>query len=66
MKYMYEYNYCKMYTWMRGVIQKYKISMRNKDNVNAYYVMCYKKFISVWSLIRNAYDALKKQQKRMG
>ena len=44
---MYEYNYCKMYVWMHDVIQKDKISMRNKDNMNAYYTMCYEIFIDV-------------------
>ena len=42
MRCMYEY---KMYAWMHDSIQKDEISMRNKDNMNAYYVMCYENFI---------------------
>ena len=58
---MYKY---KMYTWMYDVIQKDKISIRNKDNMNACYVMYYKRFIGVWSIIRNAYDAFKRKHNR--
>ena len=66
MKCMYDYNYHKMYAWMHDAIQKDEISMRNKDNMNACYFMYYKRFIGVWSLIRNAYDALKqKHEKRL-
>ena len=49
MRCMYEY---KMYAWMHDVIQKDEIS------INACYVMCSKRFIGVWSLIKNAYGAL--------
>ena len=59
MKCMYEYNHHKMYAWMQDAIQKDEISMRNKDNINACYVMYYKRFIGVWSFIRNSYDGLK-------
>ena len=59
MKCMYEYNYYTMYVWMHDAIQKDEISMRNKGSINACYVMCYENFIGVWSLIRNAYNALK-------
>ena len=44
---------------MHDFIQNDDISMRNKDSMNACYVMCYEIFIGVWSLIRNACDALK-------
>ena len=51
---------------MHDFIQNNEISMRNKDSMNAYYIVCYDIFISVWSLIRNAYDALKqKHEKRL-
>ena len=59
MKCMYEYNYCKVYAYMHNFIQNDKIGMRNKGNMNECYTMCYEIFIGVWSLIRNAYDALK-------
>ena len=44
---------------MHDFIQNDEISMRNKDSMNACYVICYKILIGVWSLIRNACDALK-------
>ena len=56
---MYEYNYCKVYVYMHNFIQKDEIGMRNKGSMNSCYVICYEIFIGVWSLIRNAYDALK-------
>ena len=39
--------------------------MRNKDSMNACYVMCYEIFIGVWSLIRNACDTLKRRDEKM-
>ena len=64
MKCMHEYNCCKMFSWIHDVIQNDEISMRNKDIMNAYYVICYKRFIGVWSLIRNAYNALKRKHNK--
>ena len=63
MKCMNEYNYYKVHAWMHDFIQNDEISMRNKDSMNACYVMCYEIFIGVWSLIRNAYDALKQKHR---
>ena len=64
MKCMYEYNYCKVHAWMYNIIQKDEIGMRNKGSMNAYYAMCYEIFIGVWSLIRNAYNALKRKHNK--
>ena len=40
---------------MREVIQNDETSMRNKDNMNAWYIMCHMRFI------KNAYNALWKE-----
>ena len=53
-----EYNCHKMYAWMHDAIQKDEINMKDKDNMNACYVMYYKRFISVWS---HPYDAFEKK-----
>ena len=45
MKCMHDCNYYEMYAWMHDVVQKDEISMRNKDSMNACYVMYYKRFI---------------------
>ena len=39
MKYMYEYNYYKMYAWKHDFIRKDEIGMRNKGIMNACYAM---------------------------
>ena len=41
---------------MHDAIQKDEISMRDKDNMNACYVIYHKRFIGIWSLIRNVYE----------
>ena len=50
---------------MYDFIQKDEIGIRNKGSMNACYAMYYEIFIGVWSLIRNAYDALKRKHEQM-
>ena len=49
---------------MHDFIQKDEIGMRNKGNMNSCYAMCYEIFIGVWSLIRNACDALNQKHRK--